>query len=227
MQVVPFGVHLVESIWSSIWSSETLCGDRDALTREKGPAPTPVEIQEWSEAFVKAEEARKAAQKEVTAAAERLTAAKNWATLEAKCCGLKQQIQDADTRAAAAERIRVDNTRLDELAAAVPALRQLLSLRKDLVDTERLFTVRQVEANRLSAALRAKELREQIGQDIKCLEAAEGMKKLRDELGGFDPNLAEQLVAAQERIRLTTGAETAALQAKAAVAELLKKAKGQ
>jgi DNA repair exonuclease SbcCD ATPase subunit len=206
---------------------EALCGERDALSRERGTPPTPAELQGAAEALTKAEEARKSAQKGVTDAAERLAESKSWVTLDEKCHGLSRKIQDADTRAAAAERIRADKARLDDLAIAMPLLRQLLSLREGLVGTEQLFKERKAEANRLTEALEAKKLREEIGRDNKYLDAASGIRKLQDDLGGFDPNLAEQLAAAQEHVQVTTGALTEALAAKAAAAESLKTATGQ
>jgi DNA repair exonuclease SbcCD ATPase subunit len=206
---------------------ETLCGERDMLTRDRGAPPTEVEMQGAGDALIRAEQDYSAAQDQVNAAAEHLSGAKNWATLGAKCRGLIQQIQDAETRAAVAERTRADKKRLDDLTAAVPVLRQLVLLSCRLVTTKRLFAERQIEAKRLTDALRAKELREQIGRSKKALRAADEMKKLQDELSEFDPNLAQQLATAQERISVTTSAETAALQAKAGAAKLLEKAKGQ
>jgi DNA repair protein SbcC/Rad50 len=206
---------------------ETLCGERDSLTRDRGTPPTEAELQTACEVLTQAEQERSAAQERVTAAAERLTAAKNWATLDTKCNGLNRQIQEADARATAAERIRGDKVRLDDLAAAVPVLRQFLSLRESLVATERIFEERQVEANRLTAALRAKQLREEIGRDNKFIDAADGVKKLKDEVDRFDPNLADQLAAAGERILVATNTVTGALEAKAAAAGLLKHARAQ
>jgi DNA repair protein SbcC/Rad50 len=193
---------------------------RDAMTKV-----TDAEVQVAQNELAREEEDRSKAHEAHVTAVARVPLAKQWATLNTESKTLNQQIRDADCRERKAGRIRDDYARLTDLTAAVPVFRQLLKFRGDITTASNTLTERQAEAKGLADAIKAKQLREEIGRDQKFVDAADAVKRLREELDTFDPKLAGLLEAAQESVQATTDALTAALEAKAAVTGLLEQAK--
>ena len=193
---------------------------RDAMTKV-----TEEEVNAAREELARKEEDRSKAHETHARAVARVPLAKQWGTLNAESKTLDQQIQAANGRASKAERIRDDCARLNDLAVANPVFRQLLKLRGDLVTAGETLAERQIEAKHLADATRAKQLREEIGRDQKFVDAADAVKKLRDDLGAFDPSLADLFEAARQHVQVTTEALTTTLQEKAAGNGLLEQAK--
>jgi DNA repair protein SbcC/Rad50 len=232
---------------------EALCDKRDVLTRDKGIPPTELELQIARETLTQMEEARQTAHDQVGKALERLTAAKTWATLDAKCNGLNRQIQEADTRAAAAEHIRAEKARLDDLTAAVPVLRELVAVRVRLAVDKPRFEALQLDLGELTAEecrltmaadqarqkgeahrirgehhdREAARLRGEIDRDNKCLVAADEVTKLQLARDDFSSDLPKQLDEAREQVKTAAEALETAGQARATTAGLLKQAKLQ
>lgn len=193
---------------------------RDAMTKV-----TEEEVKAAQEELARKEEDRSKAHEAHAKAVARVPLANQWATLDTESKTLNQQIRDADCRERKAGRIRDHYARLTDLTAAVPVFRQLIRFRGDMIAAGNALAERQAEAKGLADAIKVRQLREEIGRDQKFLDAADAVKKLRDELDEFDPDLAAHLEAAQEGVRATTYALTAALEAKAAATGLLEKAK--
>jgi DNA repair protein SbcC/Rad50 len=188
-----------------------------------------------------------------TAAAERVPRAEQWTALELERQELDERILSADGRLRNADAIRAKHARWNNLKAAVPMLRQALTLRGRLCEeTEAIGKLRDKEkrlaeeADRLTTAAdqevqkaelhrqeaeeqaqKAKELRHEIATKEKILPTAEEVEKLKTELVGFPPDLAEQLDRADKKLTLAANALTAAGQATSRAAALLGQAEQQ
>ncbi len=194
---------------------------------------------------------RTAAHDMARAAHERVTSAKRWAELNVKRARIDGQIQAADKRAAAAEQIRIDKVRLDDLSAVVPILRKAVDLRVRLAPaTEALNNQRAEqtrlsgERDRLSAAVEqerqktethriagagytteASRLREEIGRETNFVSAADAASKLRIEVDAIPADLDDQLAKARSAVATAESSQTAAGRTKAEANGLLKQAK--
>jgi exonuclease SbcC len=102
--------------------------ERDQVTRDGQPPPTDADVQAARAALTKAEEDRKVAHEKAMAAADRVKDAKQWVGLDTSWRKLDRLIGEANARAAIADRIRADKTRLDDLTTTLPVLRQVLVL---------------------------------------------------------------------------------------------------
>jgi DNA repair exonuclease SbcCD ATPase subunit len=224
------GLEAYERLSENVHNQTRRCKDQldELRTRREGMTEvTEGEVSAAEAELRQKEEERSGAQEAVTKAAGRVPVAGQWVSLERESKTLNQQIRDADARAAEAKRICTDFARLNDLAAAVPVFREIIKLRDDLVSARELLTDRKSEANRLADAIRAKQLREEIGKDQKFVNAADEVKRLKEGLGKFDVNLTDQLEAAREGVRVTTEALTSTLEAKAEANGLLGQAKAQ
>ena len=217
---------------------------------------TPVSEAQQVEARTNVETAasqKTAAQAEVACAIGRVGHAKRWTELEPKQAHLNGLIQGAAARAAEADSIRRDKTRLDELAVTLPVLQQCVAARDRIAIAEASLKVEreahvrhqgeerrltdEVAASRGNAAAHrtaadehereAKQLRDAVERDRRFLTAADGLANLRQELSGFAHDLDEQLAMACERVRVSSAEVTERGDAKAATAGLLKAARDQ
>jgi exonuclease SbcC len=224
------GLEMYEKLSDNVHSQARKCKERldDLRTRRDGLTPiTEDRIRAAQSELAQIEAERSKAHEALAKAVERVPLAKQWATLGAESKSLNQRIWDADARASKAGHIGGDCARLNDLKLAVPVFQQLLKLRADLVSAGEMLTERQADAKRLANAIRAKELREEIGRDQKFVNATDAVMKLRDELDAFDPNLADLLEATRKRVQVTSEALTTTLQARAAANGLLEQAKGK
>jgi exonuclease SbcC len=176
---------------------------------------------------MKKEDDRSKAQDALNKAIERVPLAKQWVTLEAEWQWLKKQIQDADSRATDAVRIRKEHARFVDLNVAIPVLKRLITLRDNLSTASETLAGRQAEGMRLADAIKAKQIHEQLLQDVKHVAVAEAAEKLKNVLGAVRPNLAKELKAARERASAANDAFTAAVAAKAKATGLLDQAKAR
>jgi DNA repair exonuclease SbcCD ATPase subunit len=188
---------------------------------------TEEEVNAAQIALSQKEQDRSTAQGALAKAVARVPLAKQWTALDKESKSLDQKLQAAAARKRDATRIRDDNATFVELTAAVPAFRQILKLRGDIVTSQNTLNQSQAEVKTASDALAAKQLRDEIARDKNVLDAADAVKKLRDDLEKFDPNLATQLEAAQTRVQEATDALTATLERKAALTSLLEQSEGK
>lgn len=170
--------------------------------------------------LAKAETDRALAHQQAKDSDQRVAEAKQWACLAEKLRAAEKDIADADARAQDAERIRTDQARLDELTRAVPVLQQIVKVRATLAAADQAVTDRQAEADRVAAALRALELKQEIDDADKFVQAS-------DAAAGFPADLADQVTAAQAAATVAAEARTGAGQRKAAIEALLKQVKGR
>jgi DNA repair exonuclease SbcCD ATPase subunit len=111
---------------------EDLRTEMDQLTRDGQRAPTDADVQAARAALTKADKEREAAHERGREAAGRVKDAERWAALQESRNRLQGQLRDADGRAARAERIRNDKSRLEDLTTSIPVLRQVAALRDQL-----------------------------------------------------------------------------------------------
>jgi DNA repair protein SbcC/Rad50 len=227
----------------------------DGLRKRKDDlaAVTTVELTAATDKSMDTETKRTTAHDFARAAHERVIIAKRWAELDVKRRRLGDQIQAADLRAIAAEQIRADKTRLDDLTTAVPILRKAVDLRgrlalatNALTDQRHEQTRLTGERDRLSAAVEqerqkaethriavdghtteANRLRGEIGRETKFVSAADAVAELRRELKTIPADLDEQLTKARLAVATAESIQTAAGKTKAEATGLLKQAKSQ
>jgi DNA repair exonuclease SbcCD ATPase subunit len=250
------GAEQYESLSNRVHEAARGCKDRlaDLCTQRDGLTPvTAAEVEQAREALNQAEIDRTKAHEQANAATERLAGARHWAALQGEQQELTRHIGEANVRAAKAAQIQADKARLDALAATVPLLSQLITLRNRVTtgekklaglraDVDRLNAEREVEAAAASQARQkaqihganaeqhtslARRLREEIERDSRCITAAEGVAKLRGQLAGFPPDLATRLREAQDRFRLATDNATRAGNDRAEAGGLLKRCRQQ
>jgi DNA repair exonuclease SbcCD ATPase subunit len=222
------GLEAYESLSDKVHGQTRKCKERLEDLQTQRNASTPVsadDIKGAQDELGKREEERSKVHEAYAKAVERVPLAKQWATLNTEFKTLNQQIQAADTRARDAVRIRGEQARLIDLTAAVPVFRKLLKLRGDIVAAGVTLARRKADAKSLTDAKRAKELREEISQDQKFVDAADAVRRLKEELGAFDPKLDNQLEDARKLVQSKTDALTATLEAKAEALGLLGQAK--
>jgi exonuclease SbcC len=226
----------------------------DLRTQRDGLTPvTEEEVASARDDFVRKEGERSKAQEAVARAVERVPLAKQWGKLKAEALTLKLQLRDAKVRSDGETRIRGDYSRLNDLMAVVPVLRQVVALRGQLSEAaDSLAKLQEVDRQRAKeidrltaiveqekqkaekhrgrveeAAGEAKQLREEIRQKEKLIPRAQEVATLKAELNGFPPNLAEQLGEAKKKAQTTADALTGAGQARAKVGGLLEQAEDQ
>jgi DNA repair exonuclease SbcCD ATPase subunit len=211
---------------------------------------TPEELTAAEAAVTTAEQARGEAQMALTTAAQRVEQSKQWWGLETRRGGLEQQLAAAEQRAADAATIRAAKVRLDDLAAAVPELTSLATLRGNIAamestlaaaeaardraasDTEARIKAagqaRQKEARHQEQARefdrRAHALREAIDRGTKFLQLADATEAVRGKLAAFPADLAERLARAEADERAAGETKQSASGELAAAAALLEQA---
>ena len=186
---------------------------------------TDDEVKAANDTLARNIEDRSAAQSALARAIERVPEARQWARLDKESTELNQKIQAAAARERNADRIREQNTRLTELEAAIPVIRQLLKLRRDIKTSEETVVKGQDAIKALEGAINSKQLRDEITRDQSFLDAANEVKELKDELNDFDPDLASNLETSQARVQAKTDAITKTLEAKASASGILEKAR--
>jgi DNA repair exonuclease SbcCD ATPase subunit len=215
------GAERFEQLSKRVHEKTRRCKDRlEDLQKQKVPEVNAEELDAVRKALEKAEGDRKLAHDAAKDAVDLVTFAKAWVKLDTDQKRLNGQIRAADDRAAAENRIRGDKVRLDDLTEVVPVLGRLVNLRVDLEKATQALDGRQKEAGRVTAALRAKQLREEIERDTEFINAA-------DNLAAFPTDLEEQLSAARDKALIADGAHDAAGKAKAGIAALLEQAQDQ
>jgi DNA repair exonuclease SbcCD ATPase subunit len=218
------GLEAYENLSNNVHSRTRRCKERldDLQTQRDGlTAISEAEIQAARDELDEREKGRSKAHDDLARAVERVPTARQWVTLDTELKKLNQQVQDADVRARDAKRIRADHDKLTDLTDTLPVLQKLLQLRERISTARDTLIGRQAEAKRGGAAVKARQLRDEMGQEQKFVEAADAVAKLRNEVAAFDPKLADQLEAARERVKSETNAVTATLEAKAAASGLL------
>jgi DNA repair exonuclease SbcCD ATPase subunit len=193
---------------------------RDAMTKV-----TDEEVAAAQGELVQREDERSRAQEKIALAAARIQLAKQWTHLDAELRTLNHQIRAAADRERDSDRIRRDFLRATDLTNAVPLFRQIVKLRKEMATTNKKLGDCQPEIKRAEDSVRAKELRDEIRQNRTALETADAIKKLRDDLDKFPPDLATQLKAAKELVVNSADVLTATVKDKAGASGLLEEAK--
>src|SRR5262249_46249234 len=212
---------------------------------------TDAEVQEAQAELARKETARSTAHGAATVAAGRVLLAEQWVRLDADRVRLGEENAGAKARGEKKGRIRADYARLNDLKAAEQVLRQVVTLRGRLSDAPDVLGKLRDEHRRLAESLDwltaaaeqekqkeeahrrqaaehaqgAEQLRKEAQQKAKFLPTTEAVVKLREDLAGFPPDLADRLNDARTKLKAAAGELTGAGQAKASVAGLLGQAK--
>jgi DNA repair exonuclease SbcCD ATPase subunit len=200
----------------------------DLRTRRDGlPTVTEEALEAARVALENAEALRSEAHTLAIGTAERVTVAKQWADLSKEKQDTETRLREADERAADKQRIHESKTRLDELAATVPVLRQIINLRLNLAKMEKAHDERRAEQECVTAALTAQALRQEIDQCSKSIKSVNELSRFKAERNQFPSDLAEQLSAAQAKLRAASDDLTAAIAVRAEAEGLLRQAKSR
>jgi DNA repair protein SbcC/Rad50 len=250
------GVERYEALSERVHSRFRSCKDRlaDLCTRRDAQKQvTQDELQAVLDEFARAEEVQSRAQEAVAGAVERVPLARQWVKLETESRTLAGEIRQADARATDAARIRGDYARLNDLSAAMPLLRQIVSIngrfsdapdalarmhdeeRQRLEELDQLTAAivqekQKAEGHRLRAedeTRKAEHLRGEIKRAERLINPAIELATLDAALKAFPPDLADQLHGARERVRTAADTLTAAGQSRATLAGFLEEAEGQ
>lgn len=229
-----------------------LRGRLDALTadRDRVPEVTSAQLEEAAGALHRAADRSAAARAERESAVIRVEHARQWNILGAEREGLVRRLRDADTRSAERDRIRADHQRFEELARALPAAREALTLRDRLaaLDADIAQVTNELAgataarddaaganeaerqratdcANRAQSARReSARLREQIGRDRRALALAGEVMELARQLGAFPPGLDGLLSSAEQAVCASSGSHRSAGERRATAVALLRAA---
>jgi DNA repair exonuclease SbcCD ATPase subunit len=220
---------------------------------EQTPEVTEEERATAGRVLAERDEARQAARDAETDVAARVEQARQWVALDGQLAELNGRIRAADERRASAVAIRDRHARLVDLEAAVPVVRELVTLRDSRTGTDAAVTAlrqahhdqegKQQSAARAAAAARdlaeqhrvesdaaetaVRDLEQRLKDDRNNFSTAEEVARVDGELALLPATLDELLRAAETESSAAEVEADAAKDRRSAVAALLDRREGE